>query len=204
MEILTGFVIAVVIALTGVGAGTITAPMLILFLHFPGSLAVGTALAYSAVVKIIVAPMQIIRRQVSYRVLGFMLLGGVPGVILGSLLFRRIVLRGYSNVLYWVLGAIMIFTSSWHIYRHFAPRLPAGRYAAGRVGSPGLCFPSVRRWAFHPRAPERWAPWPCSASPRCRPARLWEPISFSGWAWLWLAVASMFLAALMIRRYSPS
>jgi uncharacterized protein len=122
MEILTGFLIAVVIALTGVGAGTITAPMLILFLHVPADVAVGTALAYSAVVKVIVAPIQILRRQVNYRMLGYMMLGGVPGVILGSLLFRRFVLRGYSGPLYWVLGAIMVFTSGWHLYRHFRPR----------------------------------------------------------------------------------
>ena len=133
MEILAGFLIAVVIALTGVGAGTITAPILILLLGIPANAAVGTALAYSAVVKIIVAPIQIVRKQVSYRVLGYMLLGGVPGVILGSLLFRRIVLRGNFEALYGVLGAIMIFSSSWHIYRHFRPA-PEDRARSDRPG----------------------------------------------------------------------
>lgn len=121
MEYAAGFVIAVIIALTGVGAGTITAPLLILFVHVPPELAVGTALAYSAVVKIIVGPVQMIRRQVNYRILGFMLLGGLPGVILGSLLFRGIAHSGNMTALYWVLGAIIIFTSSWHIYRYFFP-----------------------------------------------------------------------------------
>lgn len=121
MEYAAGFVIAVIIALTGVGAGTITAPLLILFVHVPPSLAVGTALAYSAVVKIIVGPVQMIRKQVNYRVLGFMLAGGIPGVILGSLLFRNIAKSGNMTALYWVLGGIIIFTSSWHIYRYFFP-----------------------------------------------------------------------------------
>ncbi|MGH9604661.1 MAG: sulfite exporter TauE/SafE family protein [Terracidiphilus sp.] len=121
MEILAGFLIAAVIAMTGVGAGTITAPILILFLHVPAGIAVGTALAYSAMVKLIVAPVQIVRRQVNYRVLAFMLLGGMPGVILGSLLFYRVAVRGSWTVLYWVLGAIIIFTSSWHILRYFRP-----------------------------------------------------------------------------------
>ena len=35
MELIIGFLIAAHIAMTGVGAGTITAPMLILFLHVP-------------------------------------------------------------------------------------------------------------------------------------------------------------------------
>jgi len=44
MELLLGFLIAALIAMTGVGAGTITAPLLILFLHVPVPEAVGTAL----------------------------------------------------------------------------------------------------------------------------------------------------------------
>lgn len=125
MEYAAGFIIAVVISLTGVGAGTITAPLLILGLRVPPGIAVGTALAYSAVVKLIVVPVQIMRRQVNYRVLGAMLAGGLPGVIIGSLLFRRIIHGGHWAALYWVLGSIIIFSSGWHIYRHLRP--PAER-----------------------------------------------------------------------------
>ena len=133
MEFLAGFLIAVVIALTGVGAGTITAPLLILFLHVPADIAVGTALAYSALVKLIVAPVQIVRRQVNWRVLAFMLAGGIPGVILGSLLFRGFAHRGNFAPLYWVLGGIIIFSSSWHIYHYFVPR-KSGQARGDRPG----------------------------------------------------------------------
>jgi uncharacterized membrane protein YfcA len=121
MDFLIGFLIAVVIALTGVGAGVITAPLLILFLHIPLEIAVSTALAYSAVVKLIVVPVQVVRRQVNYRVLGLMLLGGLPGVILGSLLFKHVAAHGPRTALMFALGAIILFTSGWHIYRHFRP-----------------------------------------------------------------------------------
>ena len=83
MELLLGFLIAALIAMTGVGAGTVTAPLLILFLHVPVPEAVGTALAYSAAVKLVVVPVQIWRRQVVWRTLGIMLLTGLPGVALG-------------------------------------------------------------------------------------------------------------------------
>ncbi|HTV13789.1 MAG TPA: sulfite exporter TauE/SafE family protein [Acidobacteriaceae bacterium] len=126
MEYLAGFIIAVVIALTGVGAGTITAPLLILFLHIPPGIAVGTALAYSAAVKLIVAPVQMFRRLVDYRVLAWMLAGGLPGVILGSLFFRHVAHKGQWGFLYWVLGGIIIFSSSWHIYRYFRPNSTGG------------------------------------------------------------------------------
>jgi len=110
MDFVIGFLIAVVIALTGVGAGVITAPLLILFLHIPLETAVSTALAYSALVKLIVVPVQVVRRQVNYRVLGFMLFGGLPGVILGSLLFKHVVAHGPRSVLTFMLGAIILFT----------------------------------------------------------------------------------------------
>jgi uncharacterized membrane protein YfcA len=121
MDFIIGFLIAIVISLTGVGAGVITAPLLILFMNVPVEIAVSTALAYSAIVKLIVVPVQIVRRQVNYRVLGFMLIGGLPGVIIGSLLFKHVAAHGPHSVLYFVLGAIILFTSVWHLFRHFRP-----------------------------------------------------------------------------------
>ena len=121
MDFVIGFVIAVVIALTGVGAGVITAPLLILVLHIPVGVAVTTALAYSAIVKLIVVPMQVVRRQVNYKVLGFMLIGGLPGVIVGSIWFRHVSAQGSCSLLYLVLGTVILFASGWHIYSHFHP-----------------------------------------------------------------------------------
>jgi uncharacterized protein len=121
LELLIGFTIAVIIALTGVGAGVVTAPLLILFLHVPVEIAVSTSLAYAAVVKLIVVPVQMWRKQVSYRILGWMVLGGVPGVIIGSLFFRHVALHGPKSLLYIVLGTIIIFSSAWQLFRHFRP-----------------------------------------------------------------------------------
>jgi uncharacterized membrane protein YfcA len=121
MDFLIGFVLAVVIALTGVGAGVITAPLLILFLHVPLEIAVSTALAYSAIVKLIVVPVQMVRKQVNYKVLGLMLIGGLPGVVIGSFAFKHVAAHGPRTALMFALGAIILFTSGWHIYKHFKP-----------------------------------------------------------------------------------
>jgi uncharacterized protein len=122
MELLLGFVIAVLIALTGVGAGTMTAPLLILFLRVPVSVAVGTALAYSAGVKLLVVPVQMWRGHVVWRTLAVMLLAGIPGVVLGTILFRDAISQNSHRVwLYVVLGTMIAFSSAWHIYRHFRP-----------------------------------------------------------------------------------
>ena len=82
MPYFIGFVIALFIALTGVGAGTITVPVLILFLGVPAPVAVGIGLMFATAVKLMLVPAQIVRRNVAWRTLAYMLAGGVPGVIL--------------------------------------------------------------------------------------------------------------------------
>lgn len=121
MQYVIGFLIALFIALTGVGAGTITVPVLVLFLNVPAAVAVGIGLVFSAAVKSILAPAQIARGNVAWRTLGFMLLGGAPGVLVGSLLLRHLVTAGLEDVLNAILGVILVSTASWQIFYSFRP-----------------------------------------------------------------------------------
>lgn len=125
MQYLIGFIIATFIALTGVGAGTITVPLLILFLHVPAAVAVTVGLMYSAAVKLVLVPAQIMRRNVSWRVLGFMLAGGVPGVLIGSLVLKHFVDLGAERGVEGALGVILVFTATYQII--FSFRSPNGR-----------------------------------------------------------------------------
>lgn len=121
MHYFIGFIIAVFIALTGVGAGTITTPLLILFLHVPTAIAVTTGLVFSAAVKLLLVPAQIIRKQVSWKVLGMMLLGGLPGVILGSFFLASLVTKGSQHLMNGLLGAVLVFTAVYQIIFSFRP-----------------------------------------------------------------------------------
>lgn len=148
MDIALGFVIAFVIAITGVGAGTITAPLLILVLHVPVAISVGTALAYSTIVKAVVVPVQIVRRTISWRVLGFMLLGGLPGVVFGSLLFRHYAAVGSHAAFYAVLGVIIVLSAGWHLYRHFRPHSFEKHKRTRRGVIAALMFPIAAEVGF--------------------------------------------------------
>jgi uncharacterized protein len=117
MEIVLGFLIAVAIGITGVGAGIITAPVLILFFHVPPAHAVGTALAFGVAVKLVVVPMQMYRKQVQFRVLGYMLVGGLPGVIIGSLLLARLNTPGRQGILFAALGSTIVLMAALNLYR---------------------------------------------------------------------------------------
>lgn len=121
MQYVIGFVIALFIALTGVGAGTITVPVLVLFLGVPAPVAVGIGLTFSAAVKLILAPAQIARHNVAWRTLGYMLLGGAPGVLVGSFLLRHLISTGSANLLNAILGAILVATASWQLFYSFRP-----------------------------------------------------------------------------------
>ncbi len=113
MTYLLGFVIAVAIGLTGVGAGTLTTPLLILAVGVSAPVAVGTALIFGAVVKIITAPVYMARRQVDWRTLGFMLLGGVPGVLIGVFLLSGL----EGEVITGIIGATIVVVAIFNLLR---------------------------------------------------------------------------------------
>jgi uncharacterized protein len=117
MEIVLGFIIAVAIGVTGVGAGVITAPVLILFLHVPPARAVGTALVFSTAVKLLVVPMQMYRKQVDYRILGYLLAGGIPGVLAGSFILAKLNAKGSQGILYAALGSTIVVMAALNLYR---------------------------------------------------------------------------------------
>jgi hypothetical protein len=121
MEYVLGFVIALFIALTGVGAGTVTVPVLVLFLGVPAPIAVGIGLTFSAAVKLMLMPAQVLRGNVAWRTLGLMLLGGAPGVLIGSLFLKHLVTGGSQNLLNGLLGAVLVSTASWQIVFFFRP-----------------------------------------------------------------------------------
>jgi uncharacterized membrane protein YfcA len=121
MEYVIGFFIATFIALTGVGAGTVTVPVLILFLGVPAPVAVGIGLMFATAVKLILVPAQIARKNVAWRTLGYMLLGGVPGVLLGSFFLQHLVNAHSTNTLNAILGAILVITASWQLIFPFRP-----------------------------------------------------------------------------------
>jgi uncharacterized membrane protein YfcA len=115
MQYLVGAVIALFIALTGVGAGTVTVPVLVLFLGVPAPEAVGIGLMFATAVKLLLVPAQITRGNVSWRTLGYMLAGGVPGVLAGSLFLKHLIHAGSQNLMNALLGTILVTTAVWQL-----------------------------------------------------------------------------------------
>jgi uncharacterized protein len=84
---LLGFVVAALVAMTGVGGGSLMAPILILGMHVAPRVAVGTDLLYTAVTRAGVVWSYARQGQVQWRLAGRMLAGSLPAaaVALGGL-----------------------------------------------------------------------------------------------------------------------
>jgi uncharacterized membrane protein YfcA len=117
MEYLLGFLIAAAVGLTGVGAGTITAPVLILFFHLPAADSVGTALTFAAVIKLAVLPVYLRRKQVGFRILLLLCAGGIPGVLVGVYVIGLLNAKKHEGALFAVLGATILIMALFNLYR---------------------------------------------------------------------------------------
>lgn len=117
MEFALGFAIAMLIGLTGVGGGVITAPVLTLFWGVPPAEAVGTALVFTGIVKSVAAPVYLLRRQVDFRVLALLLAGGIPGVLAGSFALARMNTTSRKGPMMAALGAIIILMAVINLWR---------------------------------------------------------------------------------------
>jgi uncharacterized membrane protein YfcA len=130
MEFVLGFLIATAVGLTGVGAGSITAPVLILFFGLNPAAAVGTALTFAAVIKLAVLPIYMRRRQVDYRILRLLCVGGIPGVLFGVYVLSTLDTNAHQRGIFLLLGGTIMTVSLATLYRSIRNRLivaPADR-----------------------------------------------------------------------------
>src|SRR5262249_56803539 len=98
MQVLIGFVIALLVGLTGIGGGSFTTPALVLIAGLSGAEAVGTALVFSTIVRLTAAPFYIAGKHVHVRYLTLMLLGAVPGLLGGTYLLASFSSRRWDSL----------------------------------------------------------------------------------------------------------
>lgn len=83
--VLIGFIVGLCISYSGVGAGSLTTPLVVLFLGYDASTAIGSDLLFSLGTKIVAFLTHIRAQTVNYAALAFLSLGGVPGAVVGVL-----------------------------------------------------------------------------------------------------------------------
>lgn len=116
---LAGFVVGILIGLTGVGGGSLMTPLLVLLFNFHPATAVGTDLLYASVTKTVGSVTHGWRGTVDWRIVGRLAAGSVPAslVTLGVLYELGSPSAFVAQVITMVLGAALVLTACAIIFR---------------------------------------------------------------------------------------
>src|SRR2546430_7455470 len=111
MNLFIAFLIAIAVGLTSIGGGSFTVPALIVLVGLTAGGAVGTAFVFAGVLRLIAAPFYLLGRNFHARCLWLLLLGAIPGLLLGTLVHRLIGQEGRNPVVIILLGVLLAASS---------------------------------------------------------------------------------------------
>ena len=153
---LVGLIIGVLVGLTGMGGGSLLAPILILIFRVPPVWAVGTDVAYSTVTKALGSLVHIRQKHVNFKIALWLACGSVPATLLSVLLVQYI-RKHYASLINGVilhaigftliLVAVLLVVKPFLMRRLEKRRLETQKQAAlaGESGEPSS-VPTTNRW----------------------------------------------------------
>lgn len=106
---LVGLLIGFLVGLTGMGGGSLLAPIMILFFHIPPVWAVSTDIAYSTVTKAVGSIVHIRQKHVDFSVALWLACGSVPATFL-SVGLVQVIRKYYGNLINGVILHALGFT----------------------------------------------------------------------------------------------
>jgi uncharacterized membrane protein YfcA len=110
---LSGFVVGLIIGLTGVGGGSLMTPLLVMVFGVSPVNAVGTDLLYASLTKTAGAWMHTLRGNVDWTLVARLAVGSIPAALVTTgILYWIGPGHGYANALVtWSLGVALILTA---------------------------------------------------------------------------------------------
>jgi uncharacterized protein len=112
MDYVIGFIIAIAVGLTGIGGGSFTVPALVLIAGLTSGEAVGTAFLFACVLRLVAAPFYLADKQIHSKYLRLLLVGAVPGLLMGLVTLRWLDRDGGNPLIVVLLGIILVASSS--------------------------------------------------------------------------------------------
>jgi uncharacterized membrane protein YfcA len=131
-KILIGFVVGVLIGLTGLGGGVLLLPTLIFGLHIPAIIAVGSDALFNFFTKIPAGLLHLLKGTVRRKVVLAMAVGSVPGSYCGVLLLqhlRTLYGNGVNDFIKSAVGLLLVCIPTLLLFQgrieeHLAKRQP--------------------------------------------------------------------------------
>lgn len=119
-HILAGFIVGLLVGLTGVGGGSLMTPILLIFFHQPAAVAVGTDLLYASITKSAGIFAHGKLGNIDWRIVRLLALGSVPASIITTIFLAKMDITSDSAVLtikFW-LGIALMLTALSVIFRN--------------------------------------------------------------------------------------
>lgn len=114
---LIGFVVGLLVGITSIGSGTVTLMLLLVFYGFAPAVLVGTDVVHALMLTAVTAVLQMKLGNVDYSLAASILVGSIPGGILGAYIANRIPSKQLKQLLFIVLitfGARMFWEGIAH------------------------------------------------------------------------------------------
>lgn len=110
----SGFVVGILVGLTGVGGGSLMTPLLIAVFGLHPAAAVGTDLLFAATTKGAGATVHGLARNIEWKIVGRLAGGSVPATILTLIVLREVGTggRGMARTIVTVLGVTLLVTAT--------------------------------------------------------------------------------------------
>ncbi len=105
-----GFIVGLLIGLTGVGGGSLMTPTLV-FLGVPPLVAVGSDLLYATITRVLGVAVYGLRGRIRFDIALRLALGSLPAVALGGALLRILPEDALNLALRYALGLVLVVTS---------------------------------------------------------------------------------------------
>jgi len=139
LYVLSGFLVGVLVGMTGVGGGSLMTPLLILLFGIHPTTAVGTDLFFAASTKTLGTVVHGAARTVDWALVGLLAIGSVPTTIVTLIVLSRFDLHGAmaQHAMTLTLGGVLLITAIFLL----AGKTVRERFA-GRLGN--LTLRSVR------------------------------------------------------------
>lgn len=93
MFTLSGFLVGLIVGVTGVGGGSLMTPLLVLFFGVSPATAVGTDLLYASLTKTMGGWVHSRRGSVDWKVFGLLAMGSLPAAVITILLLKYLALE---------------------------------------------------------------------------------------------------------------
>ncbi len=117
-----GLIVGFLIGMTGMGGGSLLAPILIIFFGIPPMWVVSADIAYSTVTKALGSAIHIREKHVDFRIAGWLACGSIPATLFSVLLvqyIRKHYATQLNNLIVHAIGFVLILVAVLILFRPF-------------------------------------------------------------------------------------